>query len=183
MAKIFKTSLQEKALKEIMDDLKTVASLNSLLEYEEMGESKVKIQGRLFGKSVSEQVTMPYAFILPTLKDYRKKLISGIQNKSKTYNIQLDDDEKEIISKTIVPRKEDSKQEKKSEEYLKNDDQNSEEQKEDSEVFSPEKKENEMLDPLDDEDEYDENSENQAKDEYETQNSSYQPNPSYRFGF
>ena len=40
-----------------------------------------------------------------------------------------------------------------------------------------------MLDPLDDEDEYDENPENQAKDEYETQNSSYQTNPSYRFGF
>ena len=69
MAKIFKTDMQEQALKEITDSF----------------------------KAVNEQFPIPFNLISTQLKDYRKRLIKDISDKSKTYSIRLEDSEYEII--------------------------------------------------------------------------------------
>lgn len=104
MAKIFKTDTQEQALKEIVESLKIVSSLNVLLNDEEVTECKIRINGVTNSGSLNEQIPIPYAMIVPQLKDYRKKLVKEILDKSRSYSIRLDDNENEIIG--IKPKKE-----------------------------------------------------------------------------
>lgn len=99
MAKIFKTDSQEKALKEIVESLKIVEALNGVLAHEDMADCKLKITGSYAEGTVNETVPMPFSAISSQLKDYRKKLVKDIQDKSKAYSISLDDGELEIISK------------------------------------------------------------------------------------
>jgi len=103
MAKIFKTDTQEQALKEIVENLKIVSTLNKLLENEDVSDCKVKIMGILNTGSLNEQLPIPYNQLTSSLKDYRKKLIKDIQDKSKNYNIQLDDNEKRILGMITDP--------------------------------------------------------------------------------
>lgn len=104
MAKIFKTDTQEQALKEIVESLKIVSSLNVLLSDEDVSECKIRINGSTDSGTLNEQIPIPYAMITPQLKDYRKKLIKDILDKSKNYSIRLDDSENDIIG--IKPKKE-----------------------------------------------------------------------------
>lgn len=104
MAKIFKTDTQEQALKEIVESIKIVSSLNILLSDEDVSECKIRINGSTSSGTLNEQIPIPYAMITPQLKDYRKKLIKDILDKSKNYSIRLDDSENEIIG--IKPKKE-----------------------------------------------------------------------------
>jgi hypothetical protein len=106
MAKIFKTSSQEQALKEIVDGLKIVTSLNRLLEDEDVNDCKVKVMGSTNSGNLNEQIPIPYNILTSPLKDYRKKLVKEISDKSKTYSIQLDDSEKETLG--IETKKESS---------------------------------------------------------------------------
>lgn len=98
MAKIFKTNSQEQALKEIVDSLKIVSALNEILEDEEVSDCKVRVNGTTKSGQINEQIPIPFTMIASQLKDYRKKLVKEIQDKSKNYSIKLDDNENEIIS-------------------------------------------------------------------------------------
>lgn len=97
MAKIFKTDTQEQTLKDIVDSLKIVTSLNVLLADETMNDCKIRVSGMTEAEQVNEQIPIPYAMISPQLKDYRKKLVKDILDKSKNYSIRLDDNENEIL--------------------------------------------------------------------------------------
>ena len=97
MAKIFKTDMQEQALKEITDSLKIVDSLNRVLADENISDCKLKITALTGFKDVNEQFPIPFNLISTQLKDYRKRLIKDISDKSKTYSIRLEDSEYEII--------------------------------------------------------------------------------------
>ena len=97
MAKIFKTDMQEQALREITDSLKIVDSLNRVLADENISDCKLKITGLTGFKAVNEQFPIPFNLISTQLKDYRKRLIKDISDKSKTYSIRLEDSEYEII--------------------------------------------------------------------------------------
>lgn len=98
MAKIFKTNSQEQALKEIVDSLKIVSSLNEILEDEEVSDCKIRVNGTTKSGQLNEQIPIPFTMIASQLKDYRKKLVKEIQDKSKNYSIKLDENENEIIS-------------------------------------------------------------------------------------
>lgn len=98
MAKIFKTNSQEQALKEIVDSLKIVSALNEILEDEEVSDCKIRVNGTTKSGQINEQIPIPFTMIASQLKDYRKKLVKEIQDKSKNYSIKLDDNENEIIS-------------------------------------------------------------------------------------
>lgn len=98
MAKIFKTNSQEQALKEIVDSLKIVSALNEILDDEDVSECKIRINGTTKSGQINEQIPIPFTMIVAQLKDYRKKLVKEIQDKSKNYSIRLDDNENEIIS-------------------------------------------------------------------------------------
>ena len=97
MAKIFKTNSQEQALKEIIDSLKIVSSLNELLKDEDVFECKIKIMGSTKCGSINEQISIPYVMIASSLKDYRKKLVKETLDKSKSYSIKLEENEEEIL--------------------------------------------------------------------------------------
>lgn len=97
MAKIFKTDSQEQALKEITDALKIVCSLNNVLVKEDYSECKIKLAGTTSMGTVNELFAIPFPLISNQLKDYRKKLIKEIIDKSKTYSIRLEKEEYEII--------------------------------------------------------------------------------------
>ena len=104
MAKIFKTDSQEQALKEILENLKIVESLNKILAAE-IQKCKVKITSTESEVSVNETVAAPFAILLQPLKDYRKKLVADINGKAKTYSIQLDDAELAIIDPSAMQPK------------------------------------------------------------------------------
>ena len=107
MAKIFKTDSQEKALKEIIDSLKIIDSINRALKDEEIFDFKIRLSGSTENGNVNETIPMPFTTISSQLKDYRKRLIKDVQDKSKTYSIALDNSEKEILGmKSIEPKKE-----------------------------------------------------------------------------
>ncbi|MFR2451546.1 MAG: hypothetical protein ACLS9A_09290, partial [Clostridia bacterium] len=44
------------------------------------------------------QIPIPFTMIASQLKDYRKRLVKEIQDKSKNFSIKLDENENEIIS-------------------------------------------------------------------------------------
>lgn len=114
MAKIFKTDSQEKALKEIIDSLKIIDSINRSLKDEEISDFKIRLTGSTESGNVNETIPMPFTTISSQLKDYRKKLVKDVQDKSKTYSIALDDSEKEILGmRTPELKKEPAKQEEK----------------------------------------------------------------------
>lgn len=114
MAKIFKTDSQEKALKEIIDSLKIIDSINRSLKDEEISDFKIRLTGSTESGNVNETIPMPFTTISSQLKDYRKKLVKDVQDKSKTYSIALDDSEKEILGmRTLELKKEPAKQEEK----------------------------------------------------------------------
>lgn len=98
MAKIVKTNQQEQALKEISENLKTVASLNIILKDEAVSDCKIKIMGKTTDSVLSEQVLLPFSLIVNQLKDHRKRLIKDILDKSKLYNIVLDDEDNAIVN-------------------------------------------------------------------------------------
>lgn len=98
MAKIFKTDNQEQALKDIVDSLKVVDSLNKIINNEDITEYKVRLNGESEMCSLNETFIIPSNLILNTLSDHRKKLIKEIKDKSKTYHIELDDKELDIIN-------------------------------------------------------------------------------------
>lgn len=104
MAKIFKTDSQEQALKEILENLKIVESLNKILAAE-IQKCKVKITSTESEVSVNETVAAPFAILLQPLKDYRKKLVADINGKAKTFSIQLDDTELAIIDPSAMQPK------------------------------------------------------------------------------
>ncbi|WP_097005301.1 hypothetical protein [Lacrimispora amygdalina] len=97
MAKIFKTNSQEQALKDIVDSLKIVSSLNELLKDEDVSECKIKVMGTTKCGSINEQIPIPYTMIASPLKDYRKKIVKETLDKSKTYSIKLEENEEEIL--------------------------------------------------------------------------------------
>ena len=98
MAKIVKTNSQETALKEILDNLKIIASLNNVLDDGPLDDCKLKISGAVSGKTRSEQFSIPYTQIGLSLKEYRKKLISDVTQKSKTFSIVLDESDNKILN-------------------------------------------------------------------------------------
>jgi hypothetical protein len=98
MAKIFKTNSQEQALKEIVDSLKIVSALNEILYDEDVSECKIRVNGTTKSGQINEQIPIPFIMIASQLKDYRKRLVKEIQDKSKNYSIKLDENENEIIS-------------------------------------------------------------------------------------
>lgn len=122
MAKIVKTNSQEQALKEINESLKIVTSLNNILKDEKISDCKIRINGSTELGNVNEQIPIPFALIVSQIKDYRKRLIKEITDKSKTYSIFLDDSENEIIgikTEKIVektPEKEENEEPKSEEE-------------------------------------------------------------------
>lgn len=98
MAKIMKTNQQELALKEINENLKVIETLNLILKNEEISDCKIKITGKTNEGIVNEQVAIPFIIISNQLKDHRKRLIKDILDKSKLYNIVLDEEENKIIN-------------------------------------------------------------------------------------
>lgn len=98
MAKIFKTNSQEQALKEIVDSLKIVSALNEILDDEDVSECKIRVNGTTKSGQINEQIPIPFTMIASQLKDYRKRLVKEIQDKSKNFSIKLDENENEIIS-------------------------------------------------------------------------------------
>lgn len=107
MAKIFKTDNQEKALKEIVESLKIIDTINTLMEDEDIKDLKVRLIGTSDSGAVNEVIPMPFSTISGQIKDYRKRLIKEVLDKSKTYSIRLEDDEQEILG--IKVKKEDVK--------------------------------------------------------------------------
>lgn len=97
MAKIFKTDSQEKALKEIVDSLKIIDTINRLVKDENIQDCKVRVIGTVSEGNVNEVISMPFSIISSQIKDYRKRLIKDVLDKSKTYSIRLEDDENEIL--------------------------------------------------------------------------------------
>lgn len=98
MPKIVKTDSQEAALKDIQEALKTVASLNNLLPDSGLSDCKIRMSGTAEEKSVNENFSIPYQLIQLPLKDYRKRLIAEINQKSKTFSIVLDDSDKAVMN-------------------------------------------------------------------------------------
>ena len=96
MAKIFKTNDQEKALREIIDSLKIINTINIIMKDENIRDLKVRLIGQIDSGSLNEVVPMPFTVIASQLKDYRKRLIKEVLDKSKTYSIRLEDEENEI---------------------------------------------------------------------------------------
>lgn len=97
MAKIFKTNEQEKALKDIVDSLKIIGSINTIMEDEDIKDLKIRLTGTVAAGAVNELIPMPFSIISSQIKDYRKRLIKEVLDKSKTYSIRLEEDEKEIL--------------------------------------------------------------------------------------
>ena len=97
MAKIFKTNDQEKALREIIDSLKIINTINIIMKDENIRDLKVRLIGQIDSGSLNEVVPMPFTVIASQLKDYRKRLIKEVLDKSKTYSIRLEDEEHEIL--------------------------------------------------------------------------------------
>ena len=104
MAKIFKTDSQEQALKEILENLRIIKSLNKILAAE-IQKCKVKITSTESEVSVNETVAAPFAIVFEPLKDYRKKLVADINGKAKTYSIQLDNAELAIMNPSAMQPK------------------------------------------------------------------------------
>lgn len=132
MAKIFKTNSQEQALKEIVDSLKIVSALNEILDDEDVSECKIRVNGTTKSGQINEQIPIPFTMIASQLKDYRKRLVKEIQDKSKNFSIKLDENENEIISmkkkkdtETVRPKQ---VEEEIKEEYLKEEDVESEQE-------------------------------------------------------
>jgi len=98
MAKIFKTDSQERALKEIIESLKIISSINNLMDKENMTDCKMRIVASQEGETINEIIPIQFGLISQQLKDFRKKLIKDVQDKSKTYSIQLDEEELNIIT-------------------------------------------------------------------------------------
>lgn len=98
MAKIFKTNQQEEALKSIVENLKTVEIINKLLDFDDIENSKVRIMGNVQKQKVNEQLDLPYTLLIPTLKDYRKTIVKDTFDKSKKFNIELEDREVDILN-------------------------------------------------------------------------------------
>lgn len=98
MAKIFKTNQQEEALKSIVENLKTVEIVNKLLDFNDIENSKVRIMGNVQKQKVNEQLDLPYTLLIPTLKDYRKTIVKDTFDKSKKFNIELEDREVDILN-------------------------------------------------------------------------------------
>lgn len=98
MAKIFKTDQQEEALKSIVENLKTVEIVNKLLDFNDIENSKVRIMGNVQKQKVNEQFDLPYTLLIPTLKDYRKTIVKDTFDKSKKFNIELEDREVDILN-------------------------------------------------------------------------------------
>lgn len=97
MAKIFKTNDQEKALKEILETLKIINSMNTILEDENVTDLKVRFNGTVDTGALNEVIPMPFTVISSQLKDYRKRLVKEVADKSKSYSIKLEDNENEIL--------------------------------------------------------------------------------------
>ena len=97
MAKIFKTNDQEKALRKIIDSLKIINTINIIMKDENIRDLKVRLIGQIDSGSLNEVVPMPFTVIASQLKDYRKRLIKEVLDKSKTYSIRLEDEENEIL--------------------------------------------------------------------------------------
>ena len=97
MAKIFKTNDQEKALREIIDSLKIINTINIIMKDENIRDLKVRLIGQIDSGSLNEVVPMPFTVIASQLKDYRKRLIKEVLDKSKTYSIRLEDEENERL--------------------------------------------------------------------------------------
>ena len=106
MAKIFKTNTQEQALREITESLKTVASLNKILASDELKDCKIRVNGVSGRTQINEQVPIPFGLLSVLLKDYRKKQVKEIMDKSKANNIRLEDNENEIIGLKTAAEKE-----------------------------------------------------------------------------
>lgn len=98
MAKIFKTNQQEEALKSIVENLKTVEIINKLLDFDDIENSKVRIMGNVQKQKVNEQLDLPYTLLIPTLKDYRKTIVKDTFDKSKKFNIELEDREVDTLN-------------------------------------------------------------------------------------
>ena len=98
MPKIVKTDSQEAALKNIQDALKTVTSLNNLLPESGLKDCKIRVTGMAEGKNINEIFYIPYQLIQVSLRDYRKRLIAEINQKSRTYSIVLDETDTAIIN-------------------------------------------------------------------------------------
>lgn len=98
MAKIFKTNQQEEALKSIVENLKTVEIINKLLNFDDIENSKLRIMGNVQKQKVNEQLDLPYTLLVPTLKDYRKTIVKDTFDKSKKFNIELEDKEVDILN-------------------------------------------------------------------------------------
>lgn len=110
MPKIVKTSSQENALKDIQENLKILSALNNVVTESGLENCKIRITGTENGNNVNEQFSIPYGQISVTLKDYRKKLVSDISTKSRTFSIVLDENDRAIMDqeKPISPEKEET---------------------------------------------------------------------------
>ena len=64
---------------------------------ENIRDLKVRLIGQIDSGSLNEVVPMPFTVIASQLKDYRKRLIKEVLDKSKTYSIRLEDEENEIL--------------------------------------------------------------------------------------
>ena len=99
MAKIVKTSEQEQALKQILDDLGRIKTLNVILN---SSEAAVLITaGRTKYNPSYDKATVD-----TLVSDIRKPLVTEVKSLSKKYSIVLDDDDCRILDNKIEPAKE-----------------------------------------------------------------------------
>ena len=134
MAKIFKTNDQEKALKDIVNSLKIIDSINKVMKDEDVSDFKVRLMGSTNSGTMNETIPMPFTIISSQIKDYRKKLIKEVQDKSKTYSISLEDEELEILG---VKVKKEPVVKEKEEEVVEQKEETKEETQDDNDIEIP----------------------------------------------
>lgn len=134
MAKIFKTNDQEKALKDIINSLKIIDSINKVMKDEDVSDFKVRLMGSTNSGTMNETIPMPFTIISSQIKDYRKKLIKEVQDKSKTYSISLEDEELEILG---VKVKKEPVVKEKEEEVVEQKEETKEETQDDNDIEIP----------------------------------------------
>lgn len=106
MAKIIRTNDQETALKTINESLKILVQLDEILSLTEPEDVKTKIAGfvKLDGQNPDAQekktvsLSLPYLYFIPVIKEYKRTLVNSITSKSKEFHIELEEEEKKLLS-------------------------------------------------------------------------------------
>lgn len=97
MAKIVKTNQQEESLKIITNNIKIIEKINKLINFKDTKSSKLKINLINNIESVNEQLDFPFDLIYPILNDYRKILIKNVNELTKKFNIELEENDINIL--------------------------------------------------------------------------------------